>query len=83
MRSIEARLSKVERVVAKAEMVGVEYKDLTRTEMDLLQAVRLLLEGKVRQITAPWKPGEKEQHLSGVILEIEKYIDARKVNRQV
>ena len=80
MKNIEIRLSKIEREIAQGERVMVQYKDLQSAEMDLLQAVKLLLAGKVRQITAPWKPGEKGQHLTGVILQIERYLDGEVVS---
>ena len=83
MRNIETRLSKLERVAAESEVVEVWYKDQTRAEMDLLRAVRLLIAGRVRQITAPWKPGEMEQHLKGTALEIEKWFDAKREELEI
>jgi len=69
------RLSKIEREAAKSELVEIIYKDGTDAKMDLLQATKLLISGKIRQIIAPWKPGEMEQHLTGTVLEIERYIN--------
>jgi len=77
MKNIEVRLSRIERETAQGERVQVQYKDLRSAEMDLLPAVKLLIAGKVRTISAPWKPGEKELHLSGVALDIENYLAGR------
>ena len=77
MKNIEMRLSRIERDTAQGERVTVQYKDLQSAEMDLLQAIKLLIAGKVRTISAPWKPGEREAHLSGTILQIENYIAGR------
>ena len=68
---------RAEREVAKTQVAEVQFEDLTHDKMPLLRAVQLLLLGQVRQIIRPWKPGEKEQYLSGTILQIENYIDER------
>lgn len=78
LKSIENRLSAVEKAAAKTELVNVRFKDSEReeSEMDLLKAVRLLLSGDVHTITARWKPGEKERYASVAIREIEAIVES-------
>lgn len=82
MKNIESRLNKVEKAVAKTERVTATYRNGTNVEMDLLQAVRLLLAGTIRIITRPWKPGEMREHQDAVLCEIEEYLDEARARRE-
>lgn len=75
MKNIESRLTKIEKAAAMTERVTATYRDNSTIEMDLLQAVRLLLAGTVRIITRPWKPGEMREHQDAVLCELEEYMD--------
>ena len=81
MKKIENRLTKLEKAKASAECVTATYGDGSETEMDLLQAVRLLLDGTVRIITRPWKPGEQRDHGDKVLAELEQYMDEARERR--
>jgi|GEM_PF-6118765 len=85
MKNIENRLSAVERIAAKTELVEVNFKDNAKgkEEMDLLKAVHLLLNGSIHTITAKWKPGEREKYQDAVIREIEDYVDAMAEEREI
>jgi len=75
MRNIEARLTQIERESAKSQTVEVEFKNRESAKMPLLQAVQLLISGRVRTITMPWKSeAEIREFQTGVIGEIEAYV---------
>jgi len=76
MKSIDNRLSAVEKNAAKAEHIIATYRDGAEVEMDLLQAIRLLLGGTVRIITRPWKVGEQKEYQSDVLCELEEIMES-------
>lgn len=77
---IGRRLSKLEESAAKGGIVQVEFWDLSMdsTKMDLLDAVRLFTQGKIRAINAITTPSEARQCLSKTIQEIENYINSKR-----
>lgn len=70
--NIVNRLSKIEKSTAKANIVEVEMMNGECEEMDLLQAIRLFLEGKIFHITRILKPDEEREYSNRVIQEIER-----------
>ena len=76
MNNIAKRLSQLEHTMAKTQVVTVSFigKRESSTNMDLLQAVQLLLERKVHQISLKMTPEESQETLSETALQIEAYI---------
>ena len=76
MKTIERRLSQVERMAAKTQAVTVSYigREKGVAQMDLLQAVQSLLARKIHNISIQMTPEEMQTTLSETALYIENYI---------
>ena len=79
MRSIETRLSTVERKQAKLQTVTVHYigREKGSRQMDLLQALQLLLARKIYRVEVEMNDLEMRATLDETTLMIEDYLKER------
>jgi|GEM_PF-1675789 len=76
MSNIERRLSKAEAAAAKTENVDVRFTSPERepTQMPLIDAVRLLMNGEAIEIRRILRQNEERKYLNDTIKEIENYV---------